>query len=200
MNFIKTISIFLITFLISTILFGQEAKPKDYLGNGNEIIFDKVAYNLSWTSHPTDNYYKQEYLEQGDTLERFKKLVLLEVITGNIKFDDVVSAKVAELKKIKETNPIVNFEIFEKDGEVILDFLLSENTSDGKNLSIVERNVYRYKSTKEKNGQKGVLLFGVSERAYEDGIDNFFSKLKDNRFDLINLVGQFQIPEVTIKK
>lgn len=200
MNLIKLISIFLLTHSISTSIFGQENKPTDYLGNENAIIFDNVAFNLFWTSHPADNYYKQEYLEQGDTIEKFKKLVLLETLTGKIKLKDVVSKKVAELKKIKKTNPVVNYEAFRKDGEVILDFLLSVNTHDGKYLSIVERNVYRYKSIKEKNGLKCILLFGISERAYGKDIDNFLAKLKEHRFDLVNLVGQFQIPDITIKK
>lgn len=114
MNLIKLISIFLLTHSISTSIFGQENKPTDYLGNENAIIFDNVAFNLFWTSHPADNYYKQEYLEQGDTIEKFKKLVLLETLTGKIKLKDVVSKKVAELKKIKKTNPVVNYEAFRK--------------------------------------------------------------------------------------
>ena len=200
MNLIKIISTLLFTLFISTTIFGQEAKPTNYLGNENTITFDKIAYNLTWTSHPTDNYYKHEYLQQGDTIEKFNKLIIVEALTGKIKLNDVVSAKVAELKKMKETNPVVNYEIFEKDGEVMLDFLVSANTPDGKYLSIVERNVYRYKSIKEKNGQKCVLLFAVSERAYGDDIDKFFPKLKEHRFDLINLVGQFELPEIAIKK
>ena len=200
MNLIKIISTLLFTLFISTTIFGQEAKPTNYLGNENTITFDKIAYNLTWTSHPTDNYYKHEYLQQGDTIEKFNKLIIVEALTGKIKHNDVVSAKVAELKKMKETNPVVNYEIFEKDGEVMLDFLVSANTPDGKYLSIVERNVYRYKSIKEKNGQKCVLLFAVSERAYGDDIDKFFPKLKEHRFDLINLVGQFELPEIAIKK
>jgi hypothetical protein len=200
MNLIKTVSTLLFALLIVTTTFGQESKPTDNLGVENSIPFDKVAYHLAWTSHPSDNYYKQEYLATGDTIEKFKKLILLETITGKTKLQDVVSAKVAELKKMKETNPVVNYEVFEKDGEVMLDFILSANTPDGKYLSVVERNVYRYKALKEKNGQKCVLLFGVSERAYGDDIDIFLPKLKENRFDLINLVGEFQLPEITIKK
>ncbi len=200
MNFIKTFSTLVFTILLSKTFFGQDAKPTNYFGSENTIKFDKIAYNLAWSSHPAENYYKHEYLQQGDTLEKFNKLILVEVSTGKIKLDDVVSTKVAELKKMKETNPVVNYEIFEKNGEVILDFLVSANTPDGKYLSIVERNVYRYKSIKEKNGQKCVLLFAVSERAYGNDIDNFFPKLKEHRFDLINLVGQFELPEIIIKK
>jgi len=82
----------------------------------------------------------------------------------------------------------------------MLDFLLSQDTPDGKYVSIVERNVYRYKDVTDKNGQKAILLFGVSERAYGDDINKFFSNLKAHRFDLINAVGTFEIPTITIPK
>jgi len=200
MSFIKKIvSIFAGT-LITTFTLGQTTKPKDYLGNNGVIIFDKTTYNLVWTSHPSDHYYKQEYLAFGDTIEKYKKLILLEVMTGKLKVSDVVAAKVADLKKIKASNPIVNFETFEKDGEIMLDFIMSENTPDGKFVSILERNIYLYKSIKDKNGQKGVLLFGLSNRYYGNEIDDFFSTFKAKRFDLINLVGAFIIPEISIQE
>lgn len=170
------------------------------MGTESSIVFNNTTYDLTWTSHPFDYYYKQEYIAKGDTIEKFKRLILLETITGNFKLMDVVSAKVAELIKMKETNPVVDYELFEKDGEVILNFRVSANTPDGKQLSIVERNVYRYKHTQEKNGQNCVLLFGVSERAYGDDINNFILKLKEHRFDLINLVGQVQMPAIKIEK
>jgi len=200
MNLKNKITTVLLGFLLTTVAFGQTTKPTEYLGVAGQISFDKTSYNLAWTSHPTDNYYKQEYLAKGDTIEKFKKLILLEIITGKTKLKDVVATKIAELKKMKASNPVVNYETFEKDGEVMLDFLVSENTPDGKYLSIVERNVYRYKSVVDKNGQKGVLLFGVSERAYGDDIDKFFPNLKAHRFDLINLVGAFDLPEITVVK
>ncbi len=200
MTFKHKITTVLLGLLLTTFSFGQSAKPTEYLGVATQLSFDKAFYNLTWTSHPTDNYYKQEYLAKGDTIEKFKKLILLEVLTGKTKLKDVVATKITELKKMKASNPVVNYETFEKDGEVMLDFLVSENTPDGKYLSIVERNVYRYKSVVDKNGQKCVLLFGVSERAYGDDIDKFFPNLKEHRFDLINLVGAFDIPEITITK
>ncbi len=80
---------------------------------------------------------------------------------------------------MKESDPIVNYDIIEKDGEIMLDFLLNKNSSDQKDLDVVERNVYRYKSFADGNGKEGVLLFGVSERAYGEGIDNFFIALKE---------------------
>lgn len=194
------ITIVTLALFFTTLSFGQVTKQTEYLGVVGPISFDKIPYNLTWTSHPLDNYYKQEYLAKGDTIEKFKKLILLEILTGKTKLKDVVATKVTELKKMKSLNPVVQYETFEKDGEVLLDFLLSKNTPDGKLVSTVERNVYRYKSIVDKNGQKGVLLVGVSERSYGDDIDKFFPNLKAHRFDLINLVGGFDIPEITIAK
>ncbi len=194
-----TITSIIIGLLLTNCSFGQIAKTSEYLGVA-AIRFDRANYNLAWTSHPTASYYKQEYVAKGDSVERFKKLILLEVLTGEAKLNTIVAAKIAALKKMKASNPVVNFETFEKDGEVMLDFLVSESASDGEYLSVVERNVYRYKSIVEKNGQNCVLLFGVSERAYGDDIDNFFKNLKAHRFDLINFVGGFALPEIAIVK
>jgi len=187
-------------FFLGTTTFGQTSKiTTDYLGVPGPIKLDKISYNLAWSSHPLDNYYKQEYIEAGDSLEKFKTMILLDFLTG-IKIKDAVKAKVTELEKLKETNPVVQFEQFENKGEYMLDFLVSQNTPDGKLVSIVERNVYRYKTIVDKSGQKGILLFGVSQRSYGNDIDNFFAVLKKTRYDLINLVGSFDIPEISIAK
>jgi len=200
MNLKTTLTTLFVGLLLTTFAFGQTSKPTEYLGVAGPILFDKISYHLAWTSHPADNYYKQEYLAKGDTIEKFKKLIMLEIITGKTKLKDIVAAKVAELKKMKVSNPVINYETFEKDGEVMLDFIISENTPDGKLVSILERNVYRYKSVVDKSGQKGVLLFGVSDRHYGNDIDDFFATFKAKRFDQINLVGAFDIPEISIAK
>lgn len=200
MPFKTILTTILIGLLLTTSTFGQTTKPTEYLGVPGPITFDKVYYNLAWSSHPSNYYYKQEYLAKEDTLEKFQHLIVLEIITGKTKVKDVVAAKIAELKRMKVSNPVINWETFEKSGEVMLDFLMSENTPDGKLLSVVERNVYRYKSIVDKSGKKGVLLFGVSDRHYGNDIDNFFKTFKAKRFDLINLVGAFDIPEISIPK
>ena len=196
------ISILLTMFFFTTIAYGQTNKTAtDYLSVPGPVVFEKISYNLSWSSHPNDVYYKQEYIAKGDVAEKFKTMVFFDVIAGETNVKDVVAAKVAELKKMKETNPVVNYEAFDnpKSGEYMLDFLLSENMPDG-NLSIVERNVYRYRTFTDKSGKKGILLFAVSTRSYGKDIDNFFTSLKSNRKDLINAVAQFNIPAISIKK
>jgi hypothetical protein len=187
--------------ILATTGYGQTTKPaRDYLSVPGPLRFNKISYNLVWTSHPAAYFYKQEYIAAGDNVEKFKTLILLDFVTGRSAIKDVVDSKIAELKKLKETNPVVNYEIFENKGEYMLDFLLSENTPDGKVISIVERNVYRYKTVVDKSGEKGVLLFGVSERSYGDDIDKFFASLKLHKKDLLNAVAAFEIPVITIVK
>ncbi len=187
----------------SFICAGQTNNSKtDYLNVPGPIMFNKSLYNLSWTSHPSGNYYKQEYIKKGDAVDKFKSMILIDVITGNMNISDVVAGKVEELKKLKETNPVVNYESFNnpKIGEYMIDFLLSEASPDGKNLSIIEPNVYRYKTFTDKSGQKGIVLLGVSTRSYGNDIDNFLSSLKSNRSNLTNEVAKYNLPEITIAK
>ena len=193
--------------LLATILlmsfnsFSQTNKPaKDYLTAPGPIVFEKKSFYLNWSSHPSANFYKQEYLTKGEDANKFKMMLMIDVIAGETNLKNAVSAKIAELKKMKESNPMVNYEIIQnpKTGEYLLDFLLTANAADG-TTSVVERNVYRYKTFTGKDGKKGVMLFAVSSRAYAKEVDSFFIALKVNRKVLINEVAQFKMPEISIK-
>ena len=187
--------------LITTGSFAQKANTTtNYLNISAPVLFNKLPYNLSWSSHPTDAYYKQEYLAQGDNLDRFKRLLSIDVLAGDIKLTDVVASKVNELKQLKEKNPIVNYQLFEKKDEILLDFLLSQNTPDGNDVSILERNVYRYKSIVTADGKKAILLFAVSDRAYDKEIEAFLTNLKGHKQELVNTVIAFKLPEISIAK
>src|SRR5258707_179548 len=99
------LSILLTIFFFTTVAYGQTNKAATYYLNiPGPVMFEKISYNLSWTSHSTDVYYKQEYIAKGDVAEKFKTMVFFDVITGETNIKDVVAAKVAELKKMKETN------------------------------------------------------------------------------------------------
>jgi hypothetical protein len=43
---------------------------------------------------------------------------MLDVITGDTKMEDIVSKKVLNLKKLKESNPVINYQLFEKNVEI----------------------------------------------------------------------------------
>ncbi|MES2847673.1 MAG: hypothetical protein V4685_01345 [Bacteroidota bacterium] len=190
-----------VSFLIAVVSTAQSSKPvTEYLNVPGPLVLNKESFNLTWSSHPSANYYKQEYIGAKDKIEKFKKMLMVEVLIGEVKAADLAKAKVAELTQLKLTNPMVNHEMFQKDGEIIIDFLISDNSPDGKTVNIIERNVYRYKDITEKNGKNGVMLFAASERAYGNAVDTFLSALKKNKSVLLNAVAAFIIPQITIKK
>jgi hypothetical protein len=190
--------IFIASLLTST--FSQAQKAVDKLNVPGPILIGNKSYAISWTSHPTADFYKQEYIPAGDNADKFNSMVMLDLSLGNFMLKDVVGSKIAELKKMKATNPIVNYEMFQKNGEYLLDFLLSANTHDGKTIDIIERNIYRYKTFTDKSGKKGVLLFGLSVRSYGKDVDTFLKNLKTGKAVLLNEVAQFNIPPVAISK
>ena len=91
-----------------------------------------------------------------------------------------------------------SIKVLKKDDEIILDFLMSANSADRKTLVVVERNVYYYLKIKSKT-TTGILLFAVSERAYEKEIDAFLKDLEKTKNSLIEKVGKFKILEINPK-
>ncbi|MEJ7586785.1 MAG: hypothetical protein WKI04_04410 [Ferruginibacter sp.] len=197
----QIIYILLLPLIMPVIIKAQTNKPAtNYLNVTGPIVFENKSFRLNWSSHPSVNFYKQEYLTIGEDVNKYKMMLMLDVIAGETTPKNVVSSKIAEIKKMKEGNPMVNYEIIQnpKTGEYLLDFLLTANAADG-TTSIVERNVYRYKTFTDKAGNKGVLLFAVSSRAYAKDVNNFLIALKANRKVLVNEVAQYQMPEINIK-
>ena len=67
-----------------------------------------MSYRLSWSSHPSPFYYKQEYLPAGQTSEHFERMLLVEAIAQGADVNGVVSAQVDRLKRRKSTDLTVN--------------------------------------------------------------------------------------------
>ncbi|MBE7168975.1 MAG: hypothetical protein INR73_00195 [Williamsia sp.] len=198
----KNIFSSLVALMLSAASFAQTNKAAtEYLGIPGPVKFDNKVYSLSWTSHPAANFYKQEYLVKGDDANRFHSMILVDVITGEKSVKNVVAVKLAELKKMKEGNQVVNYEVMDNSaaGEYMIDFLLTANAPDG-SVSIVERNVYRYKAFADKSGHAGVLLFGVSTRGYGPDVTSFIASLKSNKRDLTGKVAGVAIPAVVIRE
>jgi len=158
--------------------------------------FNGESYRLAWSSHPRPHYYKQEYLPSGQTTERFQRMILIEATVRDVNIKDVVAAQVNMLNKRKSTDPTVNFAILtnSKNGEIILDFILSAQDSKGED--IVEWNAYRYAALKGKSGASGVVLFGISRRGYGDDATDFLRRLKATRPGEINALAAYPLPSV----
>lgn len=186
--------------LFSVCTMGQGNKPAiDRLGI-KSISFDNKQYPLSWSSHPAELYYKQEYVAKGAIATKYNTMILVDVLLGDKSLKEIVSAKIAELKQQQAANPMVNYQVFDNaaKGEYMIDFLLSANAPDGKTMSIVERNVYRYTTFTDRSGKKGIPLFGVSTRGYGKNIDAFLLSLKGSKNVLVNQVAKYTLPVVTI--
>jgi len=168
----------------------------DRLSLPGPIEFGGESYRLSWSSHPTPYYYKQEYLPPGQTSERFQRMVLIEAIARGADVNGTVAAQVNKLKKRKLTDPMVNFAVIQnaKNGETVLDFILS--AKDPKGEDVVEWNAYRYAALRGKGSGSGVFLFGISRRAYGDKTTAFLRRLKAARPAEINALASYPLPVV----
>ncbi|MFI5452269.1 hypothetical protein ACHMWN_08940 [Pedobacter sp. UC225_61] len=139
---------------------------KDYLMVPGPIEFMQKKYNLSYSAHPTAQYFQQEYIVKGELPEKYNEMVMVQLMLGDVKIQDAVAAKVKELQIRKENDPIVNFKVtnLPKSGEIVLEFTLSAGEGAAR---IAEWNVYRYHTySQATTKQHGISLFGFSKRFY----------------------------------
>ena len=171
-------------------------KVEDYLHLGDKYRFDNKDYKLVWSSHPTSNFYKQEHILPNENVEKYTRMIMIDFLEGDLTPKDAISNFVNNLENSKKQNPIINYQMYEREDEYMLDFIISKNSQDGKEILILERNVYRYFRINTPK-RKGVLLFGVSDRAYtKKEMDNMFSVLKNKKLDLVNKVIQIEVPKI----
>ena len=187
----------LVLFLMFIAQFAMaQNKVEDYLHLGSKYRFDNKDYELVWSSHPASNFYKQEYILPNENVEKYKRLILIDFIEGDLDPKDVLSGLANSLENSKKQNPVINYKVYEKNNEYMIDFIMSENSQDGKEVLILERNVYRYFRINTPK-RKGILLFGVSDRAYtKKEMDNMFSVLKNKKLDLVNKIIQIEVPKI----
>jgi hypothetical protein len=152
----------------------------DYLQVPGPISFNQKEFFLAWSSHPSETYYKHEYLPKGESPERYDQMIMLEVALGDLLPQDFARAKAKEMEFRKSSDELASAMLSgnNKTGEVLLDFMLSEGTGEA---MIVEWNSYRYKSYVGPSGQKGIMLFALSKRGYGSQGIAFASDIKSNR-------------------
>lgn len=184
----------ILAFILTTFTaFGQET-VKDYLSVGEKITFNAENYNLKWSSNPSTNYYKQEYLRPADVFPNYHKMIIVESIKGNLTVAQAAGTKINELENWKKSNPMVRYEKFENkdNNEITIDFVVS----DGK--TIYEWNVYRYQEQKNPSGNY-LVLYCYSFRNYiseKVSVKNFLDFVTKNRMETIDKVRKTAIPIV----
>jgi hypothetical protein len=161
------------------------------------ISFHDENFVLSWSSHPTPELYKQEYLPSGQISDHYTAMVMLDV---NLAAGDPRAAAgkmINTLVARKANDPLVNFSVIQnkKTDEVILDFILS--SPDG---GIVEWNGYRYAPFTGADGKTGVVLFGISRRAYGADSTAFLAALQSARPGDLDALAAVTMPAVVLKE
>jgi len=167
---------------------------EDAVGVPGPIVFEEETFDLVWTSHPTETFYKQEYVPAGQTVEAYDQMFMIDVLVDGPMPDVAANSMVQSLTERKATDPVVNFEIIKNEatGEVILDFTLSSD--DGQTL-IVEWNAYRYAPV-----DGGLAMFAISRRGYDDdGAADFLMNLKTMRPNAIQALAEMELPEVVVE-
>lgn len=172
----------------------QSNDKTERLGVPGPVVFEGRDYALASTSHPKAEYFLQEYLPAGQGLNSYTHMFLIEALTVNATPKDAAASQIAMLNERKGKDPLVNHEanVNEATGEVMLDFLVS-GADNGK--IVVEWNAYRY--TPLKGSKPGVVLHGISRRAYgEDDAKKFLTGLESWRADAKKALTGFNAPAV----
>lgn len=165
---------------------------EDAVGIAGPISYDGTSFALAWTSHPSATYFKQEYLPEGETLEAYGQMFMVDVVTEGATPESAAADMIAGLDRRKAEDPVVNYAMVANDatGELILDFLISDTSSGD---VIVEWNAYRYVPYGD-----GLVLYAISRRGYGDDAAGFIGKLADWRTASIDALASMELPGVTL--
>lgn len=196
---IQLIATGLLAFLLGSVQDSGHQKPAvNYLGIPGPLVFRGKNYQLTWSAHPDATLYKQEYLAAGDALPNYKSMITIDFVVSEATVDDAVRAKLRDLDQLKKTLN-VNFEVISDPttGEKIVDCLLGQTAAD-ETKSIYEHDVYRFKAVTAKSGQKGIVLYALSTRAYGKDITPFLTKLKKERKGIVSDVAKVTLPEIAV--
>lgn len=165
----------------------------DLLGVPGPLTFQDDDYVLAWSSEASESYLKQEYVPEGQTVERFEDMILVEAVGGSMTPMDAAAAQIRMLEGRKGSDPVVNYDLMQNEatGEVLLDFLISDLSADP---VIVEWNAYRYQKLADGDG---VALMGISRRGYgEEGATAFMGGLGPMRSAAIAALTTLPFPAV----
>lgn len=188
-----------LTALVAITLFSFKIKDniqkvKDYFSIPGPIEYSRTTYNLSWSDHPNNNYFKQEYIPATEKAESYNKMIMVEAVVGEMNIKEALKAKMTELEQRKKTDPLTNYQLIQNQAktEYLLDFIVSQPA--GNKTAIVEWNAYRYVNLKNKSNKTGIMLFAYSRRSYGGNTTAFLKALKTQRVEDINSFAAYSIP------
>ncbi|MEO6000898.1 MAG: hypothetical protein ABIN89_28895 [Chitinophagaceae bacterium] len=200
MKLLSTLAVLAILTLVSFKIKDNTLQVKDYFAIPGPITYNKTPFNLSWSDHPNDTYYRQGYIPANEKEQTYTKMISVEAVIGAVNIKDIVKAKTNELDQRKQIDPLTNYQVIvnKATGEYLLDFVVSQSIGDKK--AVVEWNAYRYVTLKNIPGKKGILLFSYSKRGYGNGTTNFLKSLKTERSTEINNFAAYKVPDVKLDR
>ncbi len=171
----------------------------DYLAIGDQIIFNEEPYQLSWSSHPTEGYYKQEYLRPSDNnVANFEQMIMVEAIAGDLSIEQALGIKIAELEDWKKSDPSIRYQLFQhkENNEAILDFVVNDGAQ------LVEWNVYRYKQETTEQQQFLVLYAHVQRATVSNDVElqRFVQFIKQHQSVVVQGMANLELPKVQVKQ
>ncbi|KKB80714.1 hypothetical protein VW29_16465 [Devosia limi DSM 17137] len=184
----------LVVLALASPVFAQQVT--DYLGVPGPITFNGTDYALSWSSKPTPDYIKQEYLPRGQVPEAYSSMLMVEFLAGDLKPTSMAGAQMDLLNRRKASDPLVSMALTEnaQSGEVILDFILSGRDETGG--IVVEWNAYRYAQAQTAAGKTGGMLLAISRRAYgEPAARAFLASLQDLKAVQVPALAAAELPK-----
>lgn len=193
-------TILTITFLVTSGIIISSFRDDiiNYLGISNALKFNNIDYNLSWSSHPNENYYKHEYIPKDNTPRRYKDMLIVDFLKDTVSLHDAIAIQINNLNQRKQTDVTCNYQVLKKDGnDYILDFIMSDGEADAPNF--IEWNAYHYINYTDSLGHKGMLLFGVSHRAYGYDVKKFMTDFKQYRNNALHELVGYPVPKIQIK-
>jgi len=113
MKLLSYVSVLAVIIMCSFSIKQNAKKVKDYLSVPGPVSFDNSTYNLSWSSHPSADYYKQEYLRSNEKAETFTRMLMIEALNTDMALKDVVKAKTDELQQRKGSDAVTNYQVIE---------------------------------------------------------------------------------------
>jgi hypothetical protein len=180
---------------IVVLMLMPSSAQSDLFGVPGPISFQGEDYVLAWTSQPSENYVKQEYVPTSQRVETYQDMILVEAVIGALTPMDAAASQISSLEARKGVDPVLNYDLMRNDatGEVLLDFLVSDLEADP---VIVEWNAYRYRALED---NEGIVLVAISRRGYgEEGATSFMSGLGAMRSEAIAALANLSFPAVSM--
>lgn len=205
----KRYYLFMLLFGTSLVSLAQVDKyPVNRLRLRDTVRFENITYVLARSSvirdSTTYNTYIQEYTPPGQGIDTFHNMMFVKIFVGDsANMFDIANEKLNELAEQKLTNPFITVEKLnnKKTGELMVDFMTSENSADGQYIDVAERDIYRYQAFQDTSGKAYVMLMAVCARAEGDDVEKFLAIHKaKNRTDLTKHFALLPLPVITLPK